>query len=232
MTWLALALTGLAAGLAASGHCLAMCGCFPLAVARGPGRGRLLARLGLYLLGKLVTYTFFGSLAGLLGALLTQAVWLPVAQRGLAWLSGAILLVAGLRLLVPRRQAVGCPNEAVGLFAPLLRAPSPSAAFTLGLLNGFLPCPITAAMLLAAATTHSVLAAMVLMASLAVGTAPALLGIGLSGGWLGGRLKRFGAKPAALVLIALGLITIVRGTSLLHHHHPPSPAQHHGGPHH
>ena len=50
-------------GLLGSVHCAGMCGGFALGVAAGGPRGRALGRLGLYALGKALTYAALGLLA-------------------------------------------------------------------------------------------------------------------------------------------------------------------------
>jgi sulfite exporter TauE/SafE len=102
------------------------------------------------------------------------------------------------------------------LYQAVFQAPGLWAAFVLGLLTGFLPCPVTAAVLVAAAATHSVARGMLLMAALGLGTAPVLLGVGLSSGLLTTRFQKIGLKAAGVVLILLGAITVLRGSDVLH----------------
>src|SRR5205085_720499 len=87
-----------AAGLAGSGHCLAMCGGIAAALARAPTRRASLANAGLNALGRATSYALAGALAatvaGTLGLLLEAATLRTAA----AWASALALLAIGLKL--------------------------------------------------------------------------------------------------------------------------------------
>lgn len=213
-------LIGLAAGLAATPHCAGMCGAFPLHLARGSGRGRPLARHLLYLGGKTFTYAFLGALAGLSGRFVVQSR-LVASQHLLAYAAGAALVIFGaamlhlfpsVRLPAPGGKAWGLLGD---VYARFLEAPSSGAGFLLGVGAGFLPCPITLAVMAAAAASHSVALGMMTMAGLGIGTAPVLLGIGFSGALVDARVRRIGLRAAGVIVIALGLITLLRPSGML-----------------
>jgi hypothetical protein len=209
---------GLIAGLAATPHCLGMCGAFPLHLSRAGGRG---VRQVLFLAGKTVSYAFLGALAGLLGQALFQSRAAASWQNAFSYLIGAVMLVAGLAMLgiIPRMKTPAFADRMWAavqpLYQALLRAPGPGAALVLGVGVGFLPCPATYALCAAAAASHSVPLGMALLAGLGLGTAPAMLGVGLSGALAGARLRRLGLRGVAIVVLALGLTTILRPTGLL-----------------
>jgi len=212
---------GLIAGLAASPHCAGMCGAFPVHLSRVAGSGRPLVRQVLFLSGKTCTYAFLGALAGMFGNLLLRSRVFTSSQHLFAYAAGAVLIIFGLtmlnlfptlRLPTPSLQESGLLGRFYGHF---FRAPGPSAALTLGLATGFLPCPITLAMAAAAAATHSVFAGIITMAGLGLGTAPALLGVGFGGTLIDARLRRIGLRGAGVVVILLGGITLLRPTGAL-----------------
>jgi sulfite exporter TauE/SafE len=69
------------AGLAATPHCLGMCGGFPLHLAKAGGRGNVVFRQMLFVLGKAFTYMFLGTLAAAFGAIyLKTRHYLPWLQ--------------------------------------------------------------------------------------------------------------------------------------------------------
>jgi len=234
---------GIIAGLAASPHCAGMCGAFPLHLARAAGRGRPALRHALYLAGKLFTYAFLGGLAGLLGQRLVASRAVASSQEYLAYVAGAALVVIGLAMLdlVPKPSFVGRDGQGWSflrqLYAHLFRAPGPWGSFALGVATGFLPCPITLAMLGLAAAGHSVTTGMAILTGLGIGTAPALLGVGLSGTlFVRARqavpLRRLGLRGAGAVVIALGVITMLRPIGalcrvlpMLDLGHPGAPAE-------
>jgi len=92
----------------------------------------------------------------------------------------------------------------------LLDTPGKSAPLALGVLNGFLPCPLVYAFLALAVSSANPLDSMVLMAVFGLGTFPAML----AAGSLGLRM-RLARKPrlvkiAGLLILLFGLVTIGR----------------------
>jgi hypothetical protein len=220
---------GLVTGLAASAHCLGMCGGFPLHLAHASAPQTLVARQALYVAGKAFTYAFLGAVAGYVGALFIHGEWVAQSRRILAIAAGAIMLLFGLQMvgLWPKRPGLRWNVQDWGpikqLYDHFFRTPGLWAAFVLGMLTGFLPCPVTAAVLIFAAGVHSALGGMLVMAALGVGTAPVLLAVGLSGGLLSARFRQVGLRAAGVVVILLGGLTLLRGTGVL-------PCHEHGCP--
>lgn len=224
----------LATSIAGSLHCVGMCGGFVLALDR-PGTipWRRVAWQGLFHVGKAGTYVFLGALVGTLGGLWLQASWFAAAQAFLSALAGALMVLAGL-------QIAGWLKELPlgGLFGPgslydravksVINLRGPTAPIALGMLTGFLPCPLVYAFLMEALSRGSTLPAMGVMATLALGTVPALALVVLMGATLGPRGRARAVRAAGIVVIVLGLVTIVRGVfpELLHgpgghDHHAP-----------
>jgi sulfite exporter TauE/SafE len=204
----------LAAGFVGSVHCVGMCGGFACALCASRERS-LLRRQLLYNLGRVTTYVFLGGLAGAAGALVTHdgASWGSVAQRLLAVLSGALLIVIalqffGYRLSAHFGQAALLIDSLATELRSVARSPRPAAPLALGVLNGFLPCPLVYAFALQAAATAAVLPGMAMMAAFGLGTFPAMLLMGFGGAVLGPRLRR--AHVAGALLLVLGLVTVAR----------------------
>lgn len=200
-------------GFVGSLHCAGMCG--PLALALPVvGRTRasfLLSRL-IYNLGRLVTYGVLGLVFGLLGATLALAG----LQRWLSLAMGTALLIG---LLASSRPAVGTPAIKLVVWVKaglgqLLQRRSFTALFTLGLLNGLLPCGLVYVAGAGATATGSLLTAMEYMLGFGAGTLPMMLGIGLARRPLQA-LVRFPTRrliTASLLMVAL--LLILRGLAL------------------
>jgi sulfite exporter TauE/SafE len=210
------------AGFAGSFHCLGMCGGFACALGAGPrGNGTRLERQLVYNIGRVGVYCFLGALAGFLGmtAIIhydSGADSVIAAQRLLAFASGALMLVIGLRFLgYLGRLGYHTPGYGGQFLVPVLRdllqAPGRAAPLAFGVFNGFLPCPLVYAFLAQAATSGGPLNGVLVMVAFGLGTFPAML---LMGG-LGARLrfeKRLrGVQIAGVFLVVLGLITLARG---------------------
>ncbi len=211
---------GILAGLASSPHCLGMCGPFSLHLSRSHQGYRALLSLLIYVSGKALTYAFLGTVFGFAGAWLVRSARFTFAQDLLAYLSGGLLAIFGLMLLglVPNRLVLSDPDACGSVLRPLFRhflaTPGPRAALLLGVLTGYLPCPITLALLAAAAASRSALSGLLLLAGLGLGSAPALLALGFSGS-LAVRSRRVSLRAAGALLILLGVITALRPTHLL-----------------
>jgi uncharacterized protein len=173
------------AGLAASGHCIAMCGGIAGALAmRRPDAsfGTKLSYALAYNLSRVTSYAVAGALAGLLGRTLLHAVDvkpLSIAFRvvaGLIMLAAAAKLLFGWRLLDPIESAGSGLWRRVAPFARMQgQAGGLGGAIGLGLAWGWLPCGMTYSMLLLAATTASVGLGAAVMVAFGLGTLPSMI---------------------------------------------------------
>lgn len=233
--------------LAASIHCVGMCGGFILAVS-GPGRTPPLPLVGRQLLlqlGKATSYMFLGALAGALGAAVMKSGALAWTGRGLSLIAGVAIALAGLTLLGWRST----PDAGVArwlapvwnrVVSPLLVSRPRGSALVVGMAMGFLPCPLVYAGLAAAVAGGSALFGASIMAGVALGTIPALALVAALGAVRPVRLGPWPVRVAGALLIAAGAFTLVRGFGVLHHHHgghapaaeareaPPEPHDHSG----
>lgn len=164
-------------------HCVPMCGPFILMQQSPDGTaGPLLSRLagGLllrYQLGRLITYTGLGAVAGAGGG------WI-VAETGLRWPLAALFAAAALAFLVRGIGFVLPPMAGPGLWLSRIIVPLAArnpGGFRLGLLLGLLPCGFLYAALAAAAATGSAVAGAEAMVAFAAGTVPALALVSLGG---------------------------------------------------
>jgi sulfite exporter TauE/SafE len=234
------------AGVAGSMHCIGMCGGFACALgpARAGGAATLLRHLS-FNVGRATTYIFIGALAGQFGAVLVGHAGADaggLAQRMLALLAGTMMVIVGLQLFGLLGHArhplagVGASWLAQSLRS-LLRAPGLGAPLALGVLNGFLPCPLVYAFAAYAAASGAAWPGMQVMAAFGLGTFPAMLAMGGAGLWWRRRAARAGEHaptPAGLVpllpagalragwrtqgvrlagafIVLLGAITLLRG---------------------
>jgi uncharacterized protein len=224
---------GFAGGLLGFAHCLGMCGGFALHLSQGQTRRGALVTQLFWLTGKLTGYLFLGALTGFAGGIFVSQLNLGQFQNILSYLSGAVIIWAGLSLLglLPYRAA-NLASRSEGFLTPLLRtfitAPSPGAALVFGLGTGLLPCPIVLAFLSYALQSGSALTGMVTMGGLGIGTTVPLLLLGGFSRLSGIHLRRWAPQAGGILLILLGLTTVLRGTATFHHllGCPANPAPH------
>lgn len=228
------------AGLAGSFHCIGMCGGFACALGGDTG-GRIasIARHLLYNTGRLATYMFMGLLAGRLGGALIDAEMghggaghvLPLdgalgsGQRALTILAGLLMVTMALQILGLLQRLHGAlvgfgGHALVVALRNLVVAPGPAAPVALGVVNGFLPCPLVYAFAAQAASTASPLIGMLTMAAFGLGTFPAMLLMGGVGRLLQPVWRRRGIRIAGGLILVLGVITIGRGLVPLSAHGP------------
>ena len=217
------------AGFAGSFHCIGMCGGFACALgadARGASATSL--RHVLYNIGRLSTYCFLGALAGALGQMICTSLAvdshraapllsasLEVGQRALAVMAGLLMILMALRFFGVRAWHGGTSgfggSTLVVSLRSLLGRRGFAAPLALGVLNGFLPCPLVYAMLAQAASTFDVLAGCLSMAAFGLGTFPAMLAMGGVGRMLAPSWRQRGVRVAGSFILALGLVTLSRG---------------------
>ncbi|SPE30003.1 conserved membrane hypothetical protein [Candidatus Sulfopaludibacter sp. SbA3] len=128
--------------------------------------------------------------------------------------SGAAMIVAGI-LMVPSLPGTGLVkigrprfSQAIGRW---IVAPRAGGKFTLGLMLGFLPCGLIYAALLKAMESGSAVAGGVTMLAFGLGTAGALLAMGVASSLAGTRLGPWSNRMAAISVMLFGAILLWRG---------------------
>lgn len=191
-------------GLANAAHCAGMCGVF--AVRTGG-----IARFAAYSLGKTATYVALGAVAGAVGAQALRAMGGAQAWLGLA--AGAVMVVAGLAMLRPRRA--GAPGALVSFLAPFSeaveRARATGSSFLFGAATGLLPCGVVYMAATQGAATASPAGGALSMAAFGLGTVPVLLVTLLLGNGVMMRLGPSRVRTAGAILVTVtGVVTAVR----------------------
>lgn len=168
--------------------------------------------------GRVLGYALLGGLLGSLGG------FLQLSGGLLAFLTlavGVVMIVLGIKLtnLSPRIAAssITLPTS-IARFLGLAehqKEYSHRAAMVTGALTFFLPCGFTQAMQLYAISTGDFRTGAIIMGAFALGTAPALLGIGgLSSVMKGAAARAFYALVGVLVII-FGLYNIQSASAVL-----------------
>lgn len=208
---------GFIVGLLGSLHCIGMCG--PIALALPIGQrsagGKLLAAL-LYNIGRAITYAAMGLLMGIVG----QTVWLMGLQQGLSIAFGVVILLVIVLPLVLNRMGkmprfyFGLKSKITHALGSRLGNSSYTGLFTIGLLNGLLPCGFVYIGLAGAAATGTWYNGAMYMALFGLGTLPLMLALILLKHRisLNFRQKINQALPYAMAILAV--LFIVRGMNL------------------
>ncbi len=218
-------------GLIGSLHCLGMCGPLVLAYSihcRPATQAEVHDVSGVFLQhlafhsGRIFTYGMLGAVvAGVFGSLEVQKFSMQY-RGGITIVFGLLLLVLGLVLF----RLIPLPGVVSRIFVPqsstflkklgrMAASSNPVSKVGLGLSAGLIPCGMTWAMLVAAASTLAPVKGFVLMTSFGLGTLPLLLLTGISASFVGVRTRLLGEKVAAASIMGMGLILLVRGAAII-----------------
>ncbi len=215
LTWLA----ALTIGLVGSGHCLGMCGGIAGALGMSarqaaPGAAGTTAYTLLFNLGRVVSYTLIGALAGLLGKVFGSGLDVPAWSAVARTLTGLVMVAIGLQLAF-RWRLLGFIERSGARFwsklAPIARrllpVRRPIDAVALGMLWGWLPCGLVYSVLLMALVTGNPLYSAAMMAAFGIGTLPSMTATGLASSRLNPAARPGLRRAAGVLLVAFGVWT-------------------------
>ncbi|MCA9295551.1 MAG: sulfite exporter TauE/SafE family protein [Phycisphaerales bacterium] len=205
-------------------HCAGMCGGIVMMCVHAdePGAKVHLRPHVAYHLGRAITYTGLGIVAGALGRALDLGGGAVGVGRTAAIVAGVLMLgigaIALLQIFGVRVTAGRLPAPLSKLFQRAYRMaftlPVTVRAGTIGLLTGLLPCGWLYAFVLAAAGTAHWMTGGLVMLVFWAGTVPILLGIGLGAQRLTAPLRRHAPAITACSLMVIGVLTIVSRVSI------------------
>jgi len=203
------------------GHCLTMCSGFVLSQVATSGEG-VWARLLLpYHLGRIVTYSFLGLLAGSTFGLIAHFEWFSMVSRVMLGMVAVIFIfmffeklssLFNLGFRLPFRLG-GLPGCSFSLIRRLSQSPTIWHRVGLGMVLGLLPCGLVFAGLMAVAAKGSGVLGFAGMAAFGAGTIPALAALSLGGSQIIKNLPKwqdilaitaFGANGLILLALAAG----------------------------
>ncbi|MBD2871196.1 sulfite exporter TauE/SafE family protein [Paenibacillus arenilitoris] len=211
VTWQQLGLVMLT-GLFSAPHCIGMCGGIVSAVSLQAAAPVMKSTL-LYNAGRILSYSLLGGAMGAVGSFVDVAGRLAGVQ-GLASIVGGCFLLLWLwrRFQLPfmhRLSAMlhGRLSRGTG------RAGRTEALHVLatGLAFGFLPCGLTYAMQMTAASTGSAAEGALVMALFGLSTFPALAAAALVAAFANKRWRNIMRKAGAATAVAVGVLSILRG---------------------
>lgn len=209
--------TGFVVGLFGSLHCIGMCGPIVLSLpVIGDSQVKILLGRILYNLGRIATYSIMGALFGLFGSRLI----LFGLQQYLSIAFGVIIL---LYVLTPRKIKIKVSDTFIyrettdiikSRFASVISKKSNSSLFTIGVLNGLLPCGFVYVGIAGAVSTVDWISGAFYMALFGLGTFPVMFATAMFGKIINMQFKRIVAKLIPVFAVLLALIFIFRGLNL------------------
>jgi hypothetical protein len=135
----------------------------------------------LYSFGRVFTYSILGAIFGALGGVVTfsntaNGVLLVVA--GVAMVLAGLSLMGKIKFLTLIEHSFSSSPMYKNLFKKVLNSKSNFSFFSLGMLNGLLPCGFVYFFAITAASTASPLYGALVMAIFGLSTIPAMFGLG------------------------------------------------------
>ncbi len=204
-------------GILGSFHCIGMCGpiAFMLPLSHDNKILKLL-QIFLYHFGRLLSYALIGLVFGLLG----KSFDLFGIQQQLSIGIGVLMILAillpsntlkKLNFSQPLFHFVGKIKSSLGA---ALKKRTPDTFFTIGFLNGLLPCGLVYVAVFAAIATGEMLTGSIYMVLFGLGTIPLMTTAVYFSGLLGGEMRKKVQKLIPVFVVLMGALFIIRGMGL------------------
>ena len=204
-------------GLISSFHCVGMCG--PIAMMLPVDHhkaNRKVLQVGTYHLGRLTAYATIGLIFGALG----KGFFMAGMQQQLSIAIGVLMIVF---IIVPERKlaqynfskpiykVISQVKTALG---KQFKNKSYSSLFTIGLLNGFLPCGMVYVALFGAIAMQSVSYGVLYMALFGLGTMPLMSVVIYVNSFITPTFRNKVQRVIPYVAVFMGCLFILRGMGL------------------
>jgi sulfite exporter TauE/SafE len=204
-------------GLGSSLHCLGMCGpiAFILPLNRTSTASKLTGTLA-YSLGRVLTYAMLGAAFGLIG----KSFQIMGVLQVMSVVFGVLIILV---VIFPRMITKIAPvnrgylkfnNYIQNKLGYFLKNKSASALFSIGLLNGLLPCGMVYMALMGSLAYGSVLEGMLFMTFFGLGTIPAMGTATYFSTAISASLRQKFQKAVPYVMVIFGALIIIRGLNL------------------
>ncbi len=214
-------------GILGSFHCIGMCGpiAFMLPVSR---ENKLLKffQIFLYHIGRLLSYSIIGLAFGLIGKSLNLFGIQQQLSIGIGILMILVILLPSKKLQrynfsQPLYRLVGKVKSSLGA---ALKKKTPDTFFTIGFLNGFLPCGLVYMAVFGAIAAGGITEGSLYMLLFGLGTIPLMTTAIYFSSLLGGKLRNKVQRLIPAFVVLMGLLFIIRGMGLDIPYLSPAPA--------
>lgn len=204
-------------GLISSLHCIGMCG--PIAMMLPVDRqkeAKKITQIITYHLGRLAAYASIGLLFGLLGRGFFLA---GLQQKTSVFIGIAMILIVVIPERVFNKYNFSKPvyriiSKIKSTLGSQFKKKSYKAIFTIGLLNGFLPCGMVYAALFGAIAMQSAGFGVLYMILFGLGTIPLMTTVVYINGMIQLPFRNKIQKAVPYVAVVIGVLFILRGLGL------------------
>ncbi len=203
-------------GLLGSFHCVGMCG--PLALSLPLSTNTIWSKFSgafLYNTGRIITYSVFGFVFGLIG----KSASLFGYQQ---WLSISLGVLIIFFVILPKRISVFSYKNYITVFFEKIRSglgnlfsrKNYSSLFFIGILNGLLPCGLVYMAAAAAVATGDIVDSILFMAFFGLGTLPIMWSLAFFGNYVSIGIRQKIRRAYPYMMMMMGCLLILRGMGL------------------
>ncbi|QXP74396.1 sulfite exporter TauE/SafE family protein [Tenacibaculum sp. AHE15PA] len=203
-------------GLVGSFHCIGMCGpiAFMLPVDR-TNKIKQFFQILSYHLGRLFTYSLIGLLFGFLG----KGFYFFGFQQQLSIIVGVLMI---LTIVLPKafqkynfsKQLNRFIMKVKSALGKELKKKGNDTFFTIGFLNGFLPCGLVYMAVFGALATTNALSGSLYMFIFGLGTIPLMTIVIYVGNFANGLVRKRIQQVIPFVVVFIGVLFVLRGLGL------------------
>ena len=204
-------------GLISSLHCIGMCG--PIAMMlpvdhKNPTKKAL--QILTYHLGRLTAYGFLGLAFGLLG----KGLFIAGFQQNISIAVGVLMIIIAIvpekvfaryNFSKPIYKVISSIKSSLG---NQFKRKTFDALFSIGFLNGLLPCGLVYAALFGAIAMQNEVLGVVYMLLYGIGTIPLMSVVVYASGFMSVPLRSKLQRIIPVITIGIGILFILRGLSL------------------
>ena len=209
--------TALLFGLISSFHCIGMCG--PIAMMLPVDKNnpaKKVTQIMSYHLGRISAYATIGFIFGLLG----KGFFIAGIQQKMSIIIGILMIIA---IVIPEKvfarynfskpvfQLISKMKQLLG---SQFKKKSYQSLYTIGLLNGFLPCGMVYVALFGAIAMQSSSLGVLYMVLFGLGTIPLMSTVLYMDSFLSVAVRNKIQKAIPVVVVLIGLLFILRGLGL------------------
>lgn len=204
-------------GLLGSFHCVGMCG--PIAFVLPVDRNNSFKKIGqifLYHIGRLIAYTLLGLFFGVVG----KGFVLFGMQQQLSILIGVLMIVlvlvphATLNKFNASKPIYRIISKLKSKLGQQFKRKTPDTFFTIGFLNGFLPCGLVYMAVFGAIAFGGSYKGAIYMLLFGLGTVPLMTTAVYLGKFLNAKVKQNIQKAIPVFVVIIGVLFILRGMGL------------------
>lgn len=203
-------------GLLGSFHCVGMCGpiAFMLPIDR-KNKTKGVFQILSYHLGRLFTYSLIGLLFGFLG----KSFFLFGFQQQISIVVGVLMIVFILFPKLFKKVNFSIKISAVisklkNALGKELKKKGNDTFFTIGFLNGFLPCGLVYMAVFGAVATTNAFSGSLYMFLFGLGTIPLMTSVVYLGNFTKGAFRKKIQKAIPVLVVFVGALFILRGLGL------------------